>query len=69
MEWVINATPLSLYCRERDPVSVYRRLGGPQGRSERMRKISLPPGFDPWTVQTVANHYTDGAIPAHMVYT
>ena len=29
----------------------YRRLGGPQGRSERVRKISPPPGFDPQTVQ------------------
>jgi hypothetical protein len=25
----------------------YRRLGGPQGRSGRMRKISPQPGFDP----------------------
>ena len=24
---------------------LYRRLGGPQGRSGRVRKISLPPGF------------------------
>ena len=39
---------------------LYRRLGGPQGRSGRMRKISLPPpGFDP---RTVASHYTDWAI-------
>ena len=26
---------------------LYRRLGGPQGRSGRVRKISSPPGFDP----------------------
>jgi hypothetical protein len=25
---------------------LYRRLGGPQGRSGRVRKISVPPGFD-----------------------
>jgi hypothetical protein len=25
---------------------LYRRLGGPQGRSGRVRKGSLPPGFD-----------------------
>ena len=25
---------------------LYRRLGGPQGRSGQVRKISLPPGFD-----------------------
>ena len=44
--------------------SLYRRLGGPQGRSGRMRKISPPPGFDPRTIQPVASHYTDWAIPA-----
>jgi len=26
---------------------LYRRLGGPQGRSGQVRKISPPPGFDP----------------------
>jgi hypothetical protein len=36
---------------------LYRRLGGPQGRSGRMRKISPPPGFDPRTVQPVASRY------------
>ena len=33
---------------------LYKRLGGPQGRSGQVRKISPPPGFDPRTVQTVA---------------
>ena len=33
---------------------LYRRLGGPQGRSGRVLKISPPPGFDPRTVQPVA---------------
>ena len=37
---------------------LYRRLGGPQGRSGRMQKISSPPGFDPRTVQPVAGRYT-----------
>jgi hypothetical protein len=32
---------------------LYRRLGGPHGRSGRVRKISLLRGFDPWTVQLV----------------
>jgi hypothetical protein len=31
-------------------------------------EISPPPGFDPWTVQSVASHYTDYAIPAHTLY-
>ena len=36
-----------------------RRLGGSQGRSEQVRKILPPPGFDPRTVQPVASRYTD----------
>jgi hypothetical protein len=40
---------------------MYRRLGGLQGRSGRVRKMSPPPGFDPWTVQPVVSHYTDWA--------
>ena len=36
---------------------LYRRLGGPQGRSERVRKISPPPGFDRRTIQLVASRY------------
>ena len=43
---------------------LYRGLGGPQGRSGRVRKISPPPAFDPRTVQPVASRYTDRAIPA-----
>jgi hypothetical protein len=42
---------------------LYRRLGGPQGRSGRVLKISPPPGFDPRTFQPVASRYTDWAIP------
>jgi len=41
----------------------YRKLGGPQCSSERVRKPSPPPGFDPRTVQPVASRYTDCAIP------
>jgi hypothetical protein len=35
----------------------HRRLGGPQGRSGRVRNISLPPGFDLRTIQPVASPY------------
>ena len=42
---------------------LYGWLGGPRARSERLRKISPPPGFDPRTVQPVASRYTDCAIP------
>ena len=38
---------------------LYRRLGGPQGRSGQVPKISPPPGFDPRAVQPVASRYTD----------
>ena len=38
---------------------LYRRLGGPQGRSGRVRKISPSPGFDPRTIQPGASRYTD----------
>ena len=38
---------------------LYRRLGGPQGRSGQVRKISPPPGFDTRVVQPVASRYTD----------
>jgi hypothetical protein len=41
---------------------LYMRLGGPQGRSGRVKKIlPPPPGFDPRTVQPIASHYTDWA--------
>jgi hypothetical protein len=40
---------------------LYGRMGGPQGRSGPVRKISPPPGFDPRTVQPVASRYTDNS--------
>jgi hypothetical protein len=39
--------------------ALYKRLGGPQGRSGRVLKISPPLEFDPRTVQLVASRYTD----------
>ena len=49
---------------EKTRYPLYRKLGGPQGQSGRMRKISPPPGFDPRTVQPVASRYTDWTIAA-----
>ena len=43
---------------------LYRRLGGPHGRSGRVRKTSPPPEFDPRAVQPVASHYIDRATTA-----
>jgi hypothetical protein len=45
----------------------YRRLGGPQGRSGGVRKISPPPGFDHWTVQPAASRYNGWAIRPKIV--
>ena len=59
---------------------MYRRLGGPQSWSGRVRKISPPQGFDPRTVQLVASRYSgspscpqtwkksNGEIPCVLLY-
>jgi hypothetical protein len=39
---------------------LYRRLGGPHGRSGRAENLA-PSEFDPRTVQPVVSHYTDSA--------
>jgi hypothetical protein len=47
---------------------LYTRLGGLQGQSGWMQKISPPPhppGFNPQTVQPVESLYTDCTIPTH----
>ena len=41
----------------------YRRLGGPQGRSGRVRKILPLPESYPRTVQPLVSRQTDWAIP------
>jgi hypothetical protein len=38
------------------------KLGGTQSRYGRVRKISLPPRFDPRTVRPVASRYTEYAV-------
>jgi hypothetical protein len=55
--WLINATSLHLYPKGKNRNPLYRRLGGPQGRSGRLREISHGPGFDPRIVQPVASCY------------
>jgi len=59
--WVVSVTTRPLFSPGKARYSLYRRLGGPQGRSGQVRKISPPPGFDPRTVQPVASRYSDWA--------
>ena len=40
-----------------------RRIGKPQNRSGRLRKMSPQPGFDSLTSELVASRYIDYAIP------
>jgi len=44
---------------------LYWRLGGLQGWSGWVQKISPSPGFDPWTDQTIASQCTNSTVPAH----
>jgi hypothetical protein len=52
----VSVTPRPLFIPGKDPV-----LGGPQGWSGQVRKISPAPGLNPRTVQPVASRYTDRA--------
>ena len=47
MGWVVNATARTHYAPGMRRYPLHKRLGGPQGQSGRVRKISLLPGFDP----------------------
>ena len=42
---VVSVISLPLYCLEKDPVPLYRRLGGLQEHSGRMRNFSPPTGI------------------------
>jgi hypothetical protein len=53
--------PRPFFTPGKDPVPIVQEAGGSQGLSGQVQKISTPPGFDPWTVQPVANRYTDYA--------
>ena len=54
---MVNATP---------QYPLDRKLGGPQGQSEQVRKNSPPHGFDPRTVQPVGSRYINYAIPVFL---
>jgi hypothetical protein len=59
--WVVSFTPRPLYRQEKGPwYPLHRRLGGPQSRCGRGRKVknSQPlPGLEPPTIQPVAQRY------------
>ena len=57
--WGFSITPRPLLTPGKTRYPLCSRLGGPQGRSGQVRKISPPPGFDPRTVQPVVSRYTD----------
>ena len=68
--WGVSVMPGRSLLSGKTWYPLYRRLGGPQGRSGQVQKISPPPGFDPQTVQPVASHYTDWATrPTVIVFT
>ena len=52
--------------REEPRYPLYSRLDGLQSWSGWVRKISLPPAFNPRIIQAVASCYIDYAIPAHI---
>jgi hypothetical protein len=56
--WVFSVTSLPLFTPGKTRYPLYRRLGGPQGRSGQVQKTSPPSEFDIRTVQPVASRYT-----------
>jgi hypothetical protein len=55
----VSIIPQPLYPLGTTWYPMYRRLGGPQGWSGCVQKISSPPAFDSRAVQPVASRYTD----------
>jgi hypothetical protein len=58
--WVVSTMPWPLYPREKPGTHCTGGWVGPRAGLD-VRKISPPPGFDPWTIQPVASPYTDWA--------
>ena len=67
MGWVVNS-PRRLHPGSENQYPLYMGLGGSQGTSGLLRKISLQPGFNLRTFQPLAIRYTDWAIPLHLFW-
>jgi hypothetical protein len=59
MGWVVNSMPWPLSPGKETWYLLYRRLDGLQDRCGQVQKILPQLGFDPFTVQLVASHYTN----------
>jgi hypothetical protein len=57
--------PRPLFTPGKDQVPIVQEAGWAQSRSGQVRKISLPPGFDPRTVKPVAQSLYRLSYPAH----
>jgi hypothetical protein len=66
---MVNSTTLPLYPRERDPVPIVQEAGWAPGPVWTAAENLALAGFDPRTVQPVASHYTDYAIPVQRLET
>jgi len=60
---VVTSIPRQLYPRNETRYPLYRKLGGPRGRSGWVQKISPRQGFEPRTVRPIASYCTDWATP------
>ena len=58
--WVVSSTPWPHFTPGKDPVPIYRRLVGPQGRSGWAENL-VPTGIRSQTVQPVVSRYTNWA--------
>jgi hypothetical protein len=63
--WCSASRPGRFYPRERDPVTTVQEAGWAPGPVWTGAENLDPMGFDPRTIQTIVNHYTNYAILAH----
>jgi len=64
--WVVSSTPRPHFTPGKDPVSIYRMLGGPQGRSGRAENL-VPTGIRSRIVQSIVVAINRGIILKHNV--